>query len=221
MDKKKESITLIIGFLGAMLILFGVVMFNQYVLMSLPLVLRMILMIVFYWCIALLPIIMMLYSKDRLLDYGFRKEGIFKQIFIGIALGVAMSLVFTLLPHLLGYGEYFSSSKDYSYLWQYIYEFVECIIAVGLVEEFVFRGFLYEKFKRIFGTDVAAVIGSSLLFGLFHIFGGNILQIIMTGFIGALFCLFRMKIKDCSTLSLIITHGVYDALIVVWTNCLL
>jgi uncharacterized membrane protein YjjP (DUF1212 family) len=36
-------------------------------------------------------------------------------------------------------------------------------------------------------------------------------------FIGALFCLFRLKIKNCSLLSLIIAHGIYDALIVVWT----
>ena len=110
-----------------------------------------------------------------------------------------------------------SSDKQYTHLWQFIYEFVFCIIAVGLVEELVFRGTIYEYAKRIFGSDIGAVILSSLLFGAFHILRGNIAQLFVTAFIGALFCLFRLKIKNCSLLSLIIAHGIYDALIVVWT----
>ena len=43
----------------------------------------------------------------------------------------------------------------------------------------------------------------------------------MTAGIGALFCLCRIKIKNCSTLSLVIAHGVYDAMITVWANVLL
>lgn len=221
MDRKKETISLIIGFLGSMLGLFGVVMFNQYILMSLPLAVRMIMMIVTYWAIAIVPIIIMFRDKKPVSEYGFCREHVFRQILIGVVLGMAMSAVFTLTPHLLGFGEYFDSGKRYLYLWQYVYEFVYCIIAVGFSEELVFRGFLYKKFKAVFGTEIAAVVGSSVLFGLFHIFGGNIGQIIMTGFLGVLFCLFRMKIKGCSTLSLIIMHGVYDALITVWANVLI
>ena len=66
-----------------------------------------------------------------------------------------------------------------------------------------------------------AIIGSSVLFGAFHLFIGNIIQMLITTGIGVLFCFCRLKIKNFSTLSLIIGHGVYDALITVWVSTLL
>ena len=220
MEKKKEWIYLIVGFLGVMLGLIGVVLFNQFVLMSLPLAVRMISMIFVYWLIALIPVIIMFAVKDKLSEYGFSKEKISLQVILGVAIGVVMSFILTLLPHLLGFGEYVDSGKRYEYLWQFIYEFVYCIVAIGFVEEFVFRGFIYQKIKSIFRKDITAVIGSSVLFGVFHLFSGNIIQMVMTALIGAFFCFCRLKIKNCSTLSLIIAHGVYDALITVFSSVL-
>ena len=220
MEKKKEWIYLIVGFLGVMLGLIGVVLFNQFVLMSLPLAVRMISMIFVYWLIALIPVIIMFAVKDKLSEYGFSKEKISLQVILGVAIGVVMSFILTLLPHLLGFGEYVDSGKRYEYLWQFIYEFVYCIVAIGFVEEFVFRGFVYQKIKSIFRKDITAVIGSSVLFGVFHLFSGNIIQMVMTALIGAFFCFCRLKIKNCSTLSLIIAHGVYDALITVFSSVL-
>ena len=92
---------------------------------------------------------------------------------------------------------------------------------IGLVEEFVFRGFIFEKIKRVAGKDIIAVIISSVFFGVFHFFSGNLVQMVMTACIGAFFCFCRLKIKNCSTLSLIIGHGVYDALITVFASALL
>lgn len=221
MSKKKEGICLIVGLFGAMLGLYGVVSFNQCVLMSLPLGLRMISMIFIYWLIALIPIIIMLVNKDKLVDYGFSKDKIIFQMIVGVLIGIAMSIILTLIPHLLGFGEYVDSGKRYKYLWQFIYEFFYCIFAIGLVEEFVFRGFVYKKVKSISQKDMIAIIGSSVLFGVFHLFGGNIIQMLMTACIGAFFCFCRLRVKNCSTLSLIIGHGVYDALITVWASTLL
>ncbi len=221
MSKKKEGICLIVGLFGAMLGLYGVVSFNQCVLMSLPLGLRMISMIFIYWLIALIPIIIMLVNKDKLVDYGFSKDKIIFQMIVGVLIGIAMSIILTLIPHLLGFGEYVDSGKRYKYLWQFIYEFFYCIFAIGLVEECVFRGFVYKKVKSISQKDMIAIIGSSVLFGVFHLFGGNIIQMLMTACIGAFFCFCRLRVKNCSTLSLIIGHGVYDALITVWASTLL
>ena len=221
MSKKKEWICLIVGFFGAMLGLYSVAAFNQFVLMSLPLGLRMVSMLLIYWLIALIPIIVMLVYKDKLVDYGFRKDKKKFQIIVGILIGVTMSFILTLIPHLFGFGEYVDNGKRYKYLWQFIYEFFYCIFAVGFVEEFVFRGFVYEKMKSISQKDMIAIIGSSVLFGVFHLFSGNIVQMIMTACIGAFFCFCRLKVKNCSTLSLMIGHGVYDALITVWASALL
>lgn len=220
MSKKKEWICLIVGFLGAMLGLYGVLAFNQFVLMSLPIGLRMVSMLLIYWLIALIPIIVMLVNKDKLVDYGFSKDKKKFQIIVGIIIGVTMSFILTLIPHLLGFGKYVNSGKRYIYLWQFIYEFFYCIFAIGFVEEFVFRGFVYEKIKSISQKDMITIIGSSVLFGVFHLFSGNIVQMIVTACIGAFFCFCRLKVKNCSTLSLIIGHGVYDALITVWASTL-
>ena len=219
-EKKKEIVYLIIGYLGAFLGLFGVVSFNQFVLISLPLWLRMVSMIVIYWLIALVPVIIMIVSKDKIADY-WNTDKVGYQILTGVLIGIAMSLVLTLVPHLAGFGAYVDNGKRYIYLWQFIYEFFYCIVAIGFVEELVFRGFVYNRIKKISQNEIAAVIGSSVLFGIFHLFGGNIVQMIMTAFIGAFFCFCRLKIKNCSLLSLIIAHGIYDALIAVWASILL
>ena len=221
MSKKKDWICLTVSFLGSMLGLYGVIAFNQYVMMSLPLAGRMVSMIAVYWLAALIPVIAMLVCKDKLSDFGFVKDKIGMQIIVGILIGLAMSAVLTLIPHLLGFGENFDTGKHYKYLWQFIYEFFYCIVAVGLTEEFVFRGLIYSKIKNIAQKEWVAILASSLLFGLFHIFGGNIFQIFTTAFIGVVFCICRLKIKNCSVLSLIIAHGVYDALITVWALLLL
>ena len=42
----------------------------------------------------------------------------------------------------------------------------------------------------------------------------------MTAGMGLLYCLYREKVKDCTLLSLIIAHGLYDGLIVLWVSCL-
>lgn len=219
-EKKKELISLIIGYAGVFLSLFGVNAFNRFVLMSLPLGIRMAAVIVTFWMIALVPVIVMLVCKDKFADY-WSNDRIERQILAGVLIGAATSLVLTLVPHFVGFGEYVDNGKRYTYLWQFAYEFLYCIAAVGLVEEFIFRGFIYNKIKKISGNDIAAVIVSSVLFGLFHILNGNIVQMIMTALLGALWCLCRLKIKNCTLLSLIIAHGIYDALITVWASVFL
>ena len=158
MSKKKEWICLIVGFLAAILGVYGVIAFNKFVLISLPIGLRMVSMLLIYWLIALIPIIVMLVNKDKLADYGFNKNKIGLQIIVGVLIGIAMSFILTLMPHLFGFGEYVDNGKRYKYLWQFIYEFFYCIFAVGFVEEFVFRGFVYEKIKCISQKNIIAII---------------------------------------------------------------
>ena len=154
--------------------------------MGLPLAVRMFTFIAAYWIIAIAPVVLVIASREKLSDLGFSKEKVGLQIILGIGLGLLMSVVLTLVPHLLGLGAYVNSGKGYTYLWQYIWEFIYCILGVGLVEEFAFRGFIYKRFKNLFGKDFLAVICSSVLFGLFHIFGGSLIQIVLTQVIALL-----------------------------------
>ena len=168
--------------------------------------------------LMIIPIIVMIVSKDKLSDYGFSKEKIGIQIAIGAVLGLVISVILTLIPHLAGFGEYIDNGNRYNKAWMFVYDFTFFIFGVGLSEEFVFRGLIYEKIRRISGKDSIAVIVSSIMFGFIHLFGGNLIQVAITSVIGIIFAVLRLKIKRCSTLSLIILHGVYDAMITVWAS---
>ena len=215
-DKTEEWTGLIIGLAGIFACLFGLVMFNRYVVMLIPLIPRMAVVILSYWVIAAAPIAVMIASKDKLSDLGFAKEKIGLQILIGVVLGIGMSLVLTLVPHLAGFGSYVDNGNRYGYFWQFIFEFVYCTASVAAVEELCFRGFVFSKIKKISEKEIVAILVSSALFGLFHIATLNIIQIVMTTLFGIFWCICRKYIKNCTTLSLIVCHGIYDALITVW-----
>ena len=175
------------------------------VLASLPLGLRIIAIPVSYWLIALVPLAIQVFRRDW--DFGFTRDKLGLQILTGILLGIVLSLLLTLIPHLAGFGGFVDNGSRYQYGWQFAYEFGYCILGVGCVEEGVFRGFIYGRFQRIGRKESIAVIGSSILFGVFHLLSGGPLQMVVTALIGALFCLFRLKLKHCSLLSLMLAHG--------------
>lgn len=217
-ERNKIIIQIVIAIIGVVAGLLGVNVFKQHVLMRLPLIARMVLMVVTYFLIAIVPFSIVILNKDKWLEFGFSKEKIGCQVLVGLLIALCMSFVFTVIPHLAGKSDWVNNQHEYQYLWQFIYDFVYFIFAIALVEEFVFRGFFYKKFETLLGSAVGAIVGSSVLFGLFHFFGGNIVQILLTGIIGAIFCICRVKINNCTLLSVIIAHGVYDALITVWLN---
>ncbi len=217
--KKSAVLQLLIAVVGTFITVFGLVMFNQHLLMSFALPLRMILMIITQWLLFLVAGILMALNKEKLSDLGFVKERIPLQISIGILLAVSMSLVLTVLPILLGLKEMIGSTS-YTELWQFTYQFVYAIFGVALAEELIFRGYIYHKLLQIKNPKWFAIIISSALFGLFHIFNGNIIQVFMTAFLGFIYCICRERIKGCTLFSLIVAHGVYDALIVVWVAIL-
>lgn len=188
-------------------------LFNRYLLMSLPLGLRMVLMILTYWALAAVPLIFAV--RDRYRPFPAEKLGL--QLLWGLGIGAALSAVCTLLPHLLGWGHLVGGGQTYyTQLWQFAYQLVYYVAAVGLVEEFIFRGFLFHRLRLLFRSEWAAILISSALFGLFHFGSGDVLQMLSTGLLGGVFCLCRKKLRHCTLLSLIIAHGIYDWMIIVW-----
>lgn len=216
-EKRENNITsLTVAFMGSMAGLFVLNTFNARLLAPMPVTLRAPLTVLLYWLVAIIPIMVIKQDKMTSADLDIPRKGILWQVLTGIGLGILTSTVLTGVPHLAGFGKY-ASSYLYTEPWQFAYQFFYCIVSVGAAEELVFRGVIYRKLKELFGTDLYAVIGSSIMFGVFHIFSGNIIQMVMTAIIGAIFCVYKNKIKTCSLVSLMICHGVYDALIYVWT----
>jgi membrane protease YdiL (CAAX protease family) len=213
--KKKNLIQLVVATAGVFLMVYAVVLFNGHLLMEFSIGSRMILMMLSQWLLFLVPGILMWRSRESIMDLGFRKDNLLKQLAMGILLALATSLIFTVLPILLGF-EDMVGSTGYTKPWQFLYEFIYTIFGVALAEEMIFRGYLFHKLLELNQDKTKAILISSVLFGLFHIVSGNILQVIMTALIGILYCVLREKVPYCTTLSLIILHGMYDALIAVW-----
>ena len=124
---KKSRLQLIIAIIGMFLAVFAVSLFNQHLLMSFSLPLRMILMIVTQWALLIVPGILMIVNKENLTDIGFRKEKILQQIGIGVLLAFAMSLFLTVLPIMLGFKDMVGNIR-YTEAWKFVYQFVYAIL---------------------------------------------------------------------------------------------
>lgn len=216
---KRPILQFTIAVCGVIFVLFGLRSFYKDQMMSFSLAPRMILMIVTYWMFFLPPGVLMWVNREKLSDLGFTKEKIIQQILIGVLLALLMSLFLTVLPILLGFKNIISSTI-YTQTWQFVYQFVYMIFGVAIPEELVFRGYLFNKLLEIRNSRWFAIIISSSLFGLFHILNGYLPQVFSTAIIGLIFCICREKIKGCTLLSLIVAHGVYGAMIVLWASCL-
>jgi membrane protease YdiL (CAAX protease family) len=68
-----------------------------------------------------------------------------------------------------------------------VFPFVALVCTVSLCEEFLYRGFVYSAFQRSFGgSATAASLGSSVLFGIGHVYQGR-RGMINTLFLGMIF----------------------------------
>lgn len=81
-----------------------------------------------------------------------------------------------------------------------------------IAEEIFFRGFLLEKLSSRFGTTVA-LFGTSALFGIAHLAGGNVIPALVTGLIGVLLAFVVLKTK--SLYASIVAHILFNVTSVV------
>lgn len=85
-----------------------------------------------------------------------------------------------------------------------------CITA-GVVEELVFRAYLFPRFEELFKNTNIAIVLSALLFGILHISYGTVAQVIFPFALGILFALHYKKHRNIK--SIIITHFLWDFLL--------
>ena len=174
----------------------------------------MILKFILRWFCLLVPICFMKIEHIKLEEIGITRNKLFIQVITGLLIGSVVAVVIVGLAVLLGFKEQLGTPL-YEEGWQYIFYFIYTIFAVGLFEEIFFRGYIYKKLLDILEAKWFAVIISSLIFGACHFVGNgnflqNIPQVLLATIIGIFFCVLREKIKNCTLISLIFMHGIYD-----------
>lgn len=215
-ERKNEKVDIAVGFVLTMLVGCGVMLFQRNVLTGFPKGLQLALTFPLAWLPALPAIVILIIRCDRLVTLRPTKRGLPAQLITGIVLGI---LVFAATHGLLYLLDAlgiitFTPAKSEISLFNSLYKLAYFLIAIGASEEFLFRCFFYEKFKRVFKTDRAAVLGSSLLFALVHIINGSDpANLVFIFIIAIVFTALRLKLKSCTLISLIVMHGVYDWLI--------
>lgn len=218
-EKKKEIAELIAAILLEFIILISILTLQNKFLINFPLSVRAVLLIMVPWVLLSVPIVFMLKRGEKLEDIGYSKSNLIMQLLTGIILAVIMSFLLTVLPIMAGLKDMVGSTT-YTKAWQFLYQFFYMIFGIALVEEFFYRGFLFRRLMEIKGSKWFAIIVSSTIFGLSHIFNGSILQVFMTALLGIFLCICRDKIKNCTTFSLTVAHGIHNALITLFVAIL-
>ena len=86
--------------------------------------------------------------------------------------------------------------------------FVALVATVSVCEEFLYRGFLFSLVQRVFGGSlIAAVVGSSAIFGIGHYYQGR-RGVINTSVLGAIFA--GTRIWTASLLPAMFAHFAVD-----------
>ena len=171
--------------------------------------LGLILPIVAWWPMLAPVAFFMLRDKETPKDIGFTKAHKLMQILMGGLVAGCSLTIFIIIPALFGINMSYVGNMD---ILAILYQLAYMMLSVALVEEVIFRGYLFKKLFDINGSKWLAILGSSVLFGLIHIFNGNLLQVVITAAIGLYWCICRIRIKHCSLLSLIIAHALHNTI---------
>jgi membrane protease YdiL (CAAX protease family) len=139
--------------------------------------------------------------------FGWSTEHLGRQLLTGLAL-LAITLSLTLLPALFGVGVLGDGeTRPLAFL----YVAFRTFVMVGFVEEFAWRGFVLNGARAALRSKTWSIVVSSVLFGLWHYPGGqDVLQVLVTALIGALYATARLTVRGCTTLATGTAHGLHD-----------
>ncbi|MCL2050634.1 MAG: CPBP family intramembrane metalloprotease [Lachnospiraceae bacterium] len=211
--KKKNVIQIIITFAFTLLTLLFISWVNN-IASNAQVALRLILPIVAWWPMLIPVIFFMRRDKETVKEIGFLKDKILLQILMGVIVAVGSLVIFIVLPALFGINMSYVGNLD---IFAILYQFIYMMLAVALIEEIICRGYLFKKLLAINGSKWFAILVSSALFGLLHIFNWSLFQIIVTAVIGLYWCICREKLKHCTLLSLIIAHALHNTIHPIFT----
>ena len=154
-------------------------------------------------------IIIALLRKDgkRFTDLGFTGENLPLQILSGCVATLFLTVVILIIPDLILGKPIFYSEIHLSILNAIYY-----ICGVAASEEILIRGYIYTELYEIKHSHLFCTLVSSAIFGFYHIYGKSLHQMLTAAIFGIILCIFRLKFKNCTLLSLILAHGIYGVL---------
>lgn len=166
-----------------------------------------ILYIMIQWTIPCMIILLLKKEGKRIADLGFSGDHYFRQIINGCLLALIFVIAIYVIPDFISGKPVLYPEIHFSIMNVFYY-----IFGVAAAEEILVRGYLYTKLYEIKESHCFATLVSSLIFGFYHIYGGNMRQMTTAAVFGIVLCIFRLKLKNCTLLSLILAHGIYGTL---------
>ncbi len=150
---------------------------------------------IYYLTLVALPVLLILFQKFNFTNLGFR---------VGKPL-IGIFFVF-LLPTIL----YFRwSTMGKAIIAPVTFPFM--LLVGSFAEEFFFRGYLQEDFKRRFGNIWVAIVLSNIFFTLVHLVKGySLTAAAMTGWIGFYFGITKDEQGGNSLFYSMAAHGLYN-----------
>lgn len=168
--------------------------------------------IVAYTTVAIIAMVLTGQSKKLLPT----KNRLWLQISIGVGLAAVLCFAVGIIPILCG-TSFIGSHRDMS-IGRIFIVAIQDMLFVGVGEEIVFRGYIQNQFTIwIKKCKWISPLIAAVLFGFWHLINGNLIQVLFTTVIGCIFGYSKYFIQNCSLLSVIIAHGLYDFSLVLLT----
>ncbi|MDR0468955.1 MAG: CPBP family intramembrane metalloprotease [Peptococcaceae bacterium] len=212
-----KNITSIISIMVLVLaVFFFRAWFNDNVLGALPYALRIAAYYVLWWIILIPIFLFMRRDKEKLSDLGFTAKKLPVQILIGLVLGLATSFAYSWIVTLLDLRQSFFGITEGKIpaMGSFVYNLFETVVLVALVEETIFRGYLYKKMIDVKNSSLLAIVVTALLFGFMHIVNRTgVLGILSPMAFGFIYGFCRAYLKNCSLVSLVLAHGIHNILV--------
>lgn len=157
-----------------------------------------------------IPILAFLYWKDRK-EWGIGKENDVTAMdyILVIPLALFSCFAFNNIISISQLSDWFPGYNEVSnqiYGGNIIVEVIVTVIMAPIVEELIFRGFAYRRIARYWNKK-AALIGSALLFGIYHF---NVVQCVYAFCVGLIFAFIYEIFQNIK--ATILAHGVANLL---------
>ncbi|NSW51127.1 MAG: CPBP family intramembrane metalloprotease [Anaerolineae bacterium] len=150
--------------------------------------------------------------KDPVPVLGYKKDSPGTQILLALPIFAGVLLLFVGIPLALGMNPDWLLPGKFDQAGRMALAIVHQVLFVGLVEELVFRGYILGKLVHAGFSRPVSVLVSAFLFGWMHFpVGQDFLQVILTFLLGCAWGSLRLILKNGSTLTTGVAHGLHNS----------